>query len=307
MELFIQDFISSNNYDDLKQEDILERRISPYATLRPGDLAALLKLSTVPIPLSSYAHGSGSNNHSQRPSINTIFEKKRTTSTGDSDDEKNEECVDVVCNAADNGHVPTLYVVKNIKQHEMPVIGFFVDKRICPGFRYKVRRVNSEKFFWNNEARCLESIGTGYGARLTFSGDKLNYNENYFWSDSNPEGFAFSIQAVDVGQKFLVQDSADTVVGEAVVERFHGAQAETSMSSCRSGVTKHVSVTMTCKVTYYQRHHHGLKELWRHTNEETVSGEAVLHRPKASRKASLTAINKVYLPRVGQCSLLPDC
>lgn len=123
MELFIQDFISSNNYDDLKQEDILERRISPYATLRPGDLAALLKLSTLQIPLSSYAHGSGSSSNSQRPSINTIFEKKRTTSTGDSDDEKSEECVDVVCNASDNGHVPTLYVVKNIKQHEIPVIG----------------------------------------------------------------------------------------------------------------------------------------------------------------------------------------
>ncbi|CAL1531423.1 unnamed protein product [Lymnaea stagnalis] len=305
MELFIQEYISSSTHDDVKREGLLERRISPYATLRPGDLAALLKLhSTISIPLSNFGHNHGSHtHHSER--IDTLFEKKHHLSTGDSDEEQSEE-LEVVCHGADQGHIPAEYLVKGIKRHELPVIGVFVHKKICPGFRYKVRRANSKDFFWQGKARTLESIGTGYGCRLTFTGDKLNYNENYFWSDSDPNGFAFSIQAVDVGQKFLIQDTYDKVIGEGVIERIHGAQEVKSVSADRKGVTQHVNVSITCCITYYKRHHHGLKELMVHENQETVSGEAVLFKARSSRQGALLAIEDVYLPRIGQCTFVPD-
>jgi hypothetical protein len=146
----------------------------------------------------------------------------------------------------------------------------------------------------------------GYGKRLTFTGETLNNNECYFWSDSEPEGFAFSIQAVDEGQKFIVMDSDETVVAEGFVDRIHEPQEEISTTSSKEGVTKHVNVTLTCSVKYYHRHHHGLVDVMVHENQETISGEAVLHKPRRSRKAKLVAIENVFLQRVGNCKLIPD-
>ncbi|KAH9525367.1 hypothetical protein Btru_001188 [Bulinus truncatus] len=308
MELFIKEYITSTSFDDVKKEGLLERRISPYATLRPGDLATLLKLYTeVQPPLSKFGNNHG--NHGQhRQRIDTIFEKRPLLSSGDSDEDKSDdELIEVVCNGAQQGHVPAQYVVKGIKRHEFPVIGVFIHESICPGFQYKVRRVTSKEFFWNGQARTLLSIGTGYGARLTFSGEKLNDNENYFWSDSDPNGFAFSIQAVDVGQKFLIQDDEGKVVGESVIDSIHGLQEETSMSSGKTGVTKHISVAFTCSITYYKQHHYGLKELMVHEIQETLAGEAVLFKSRSSRRANLVAIIKVFLPRIGECKFVPDC
>ena len=53
-----------------------------------------------------------------------------------------------------------------------------------------------------NQSHLLQSIGCGYGKRLTFEGDSACSNDNYFWSDTHPEGCGFAIQALLPGDSF---------------------------------------------------------------------------------------------------------
>ncbi|GFN84678.1 glutamate synthase [Plakobranchus ocellatus] len=305
MESFINEYIPSDfEYEGINsaEEVLLHRRISPYATLRPGDLATLVKLHQ-----NHLCHHPAA--YRPAPFCGSALPED---SDEDVSEEQAQEADDVVLKGSDQGHIPAQYVVKGLRHHEMPVIGVYVDSRVCPGFRYRVRRagaVNNKgnsDMFWNGKARTLQSIGMGYGRRLTFEDDTLNHNECYFWSDSEPSGFAFSIHAVDEGQKFLIQDEDDAVLGEVCVEAIHEPQEESSMEAVKGRVTKYVAVTLTCQVTYYHKHHHGLIELMAHEELETVSGQAVMVRPKASAKASLQAIESIFLPRLGKCKFVPD-
>lgn len=73
----------------------------------------------------------------------------------------------------------------------------------------------------------LQNIGRGYSRRFTFKADngKLNINENYFWSDSLPNGFAFVLEVVSVGDKFTVFDANNVATGTLEV-------VETQVSFC---------------------------------------------------------------------------
>ena len=95
--------------------------------------------------------------------------------------------------------------------------GFEVDSRIVPGFRYRVRCIGNEEWLFDGETRRLDSIGLGYGRRLTFQGDRLNNNDFYFWSDSSPTGFAFSIQALKEGDVFTLFNSESIPIGEVSI------------------------------------------------------------------------------------------
>jgi hypothetical protein len=68
---------------------------------------------------------------------------------------------------------------------------------------------------FNGRALQLLNIGRGYSRRLTFQADSntLNNNNNYFWSDSRPEGFAFELEVVSTGDKFTLQDTNHTAAG----------------------------------------------------------------------------------------------
>lgn len=44
----------------------------------------------------------------------------------------------------------------------------------------------------------------GYGKRITFKPDSLNTPENYFWSDSHPEGVGMEPRAIHPGMKFSI-------------------------------------------------------------------------------------------------------
>lgn len=44
----------------------------------------------------------------------------------------------------------------------------------------------------------------GYGKRITFKPDTLNAPENYFWSDSHPEGIGMEPRAVHPDMKFSI-------------------------------------------------------------------------------------------------------
>lgn len=150
------------------------------------------------------------------------------------------------------GDVPTKYYVTGLLPHEQPVAGTFVDPRILTGFSYRVRPADAKKHLFGGAALVLQGIGRGYGKRLTFASTSLNNNENYFWSDSHPEGYGFSIQAVVPGDSFKIMSSSGEEVGRAQVFRADLPQVEESSTVSSEGhVTKRVRVTVTCDVTFH--------------------------------------------------------
>nr|KAG5699383.1 hypothetical protein BaRGS_008291 [Batillaria attramentaria] len=166
--------------------------------------------------------------------------------------------------------------------------GVYVDPRILPGFRYKVRHAGpgAQRYLFEGRAMTLQSIGLGYGKRLTFTGESLNFNDNYFWSDSDPNGFAFSLEAVREGDRLSIYgnngNSKNTGIYIFVVHFF--------LQVVNGDVIKRVRVTMRCNVIYhhhshgrvdYKLHEHGdphgrgekirNEELWERAGQEPVA------------------------------------
>lgn len=121
-------------------------------------------------------------------------------------------------NAADIGDIPAQYTICNVEKHQLPVAGVYIDPRIVPGFKYRVRplppigaRSTVNKCLFNDRALILNSIGRGYSRRFTFEADSnsLNNNKNYFWSDNRPEGYAFELELISEGDKFTIYDLND--------------------------------------------------------------------------------------------------
>lgn len=120
----------------------------------------------------------------------------------------------VTLDASDLGDFPIVYKAYGLKEHQLPVVGVYVDKRVCPGFKYKVVPLpgpvgRQTSLLFGGRALTLISIGRGYSRRFTFEANNncLNENENYFWSDSRPEGFAFELEIVSDGDKFTIFDA----------------------------------------------------------------------------------------------------
>jgi len=131
---------------------------------------------------------------------------------------KSEPSKPIVLDASTNGDFPARYVIPADVDltYQLPVIGVYIDKRVIPGFKYKVcplpsLKSNGRKLdaLFDGRALNLQSIGRGYSRRFTFEADegKLNNNENYFWSDNTPEGYAFELEAIGVGDKFTIFDA----------------------------------------------------------------------------------------------------
>ncbi|KAK4312464.1 hypothetical protein Pmani_016127 [Petrolisthes manimaculis] len=180
--------------------------------------------------------------------------------------------------------VPTKYSIKGLLPHELPVIGTYVDARIATGFHYRVRPADSRRPLFQGCPLLLQAIGRGYGKRLTFAGDKLNNNENYFWSDSNPEGYGFTIQAVSPGDYFRIRSSCDEDLGRARVFRADVPQVEESTTISTEGhLTKRVRVTLTCDITFNNEEDHTL----------IVTGTAVVER--RGRVARVSRLEEVAL------------
>ncbi|XP_069947814.1 uncharacterized protein [Cherax quadricarinatus] len=102
--------------------------------------------------------------------------------------------------------VPARYTVRGVQAHKRPVFGNCVDPAITPGFCYQVRHVDSTKLLFKGRNLRLLSVGMGYGKRITFASDSHNIN-NYFWSDTHPEGYGFTLCLVQQGDKFTLRDA----------------------------------------------------------------------------------------------------
>nr|XP_034334692.1 uncharacterized protein LOC117691888 [Crassostrea gigas] len=267
-------------------ECFLVRRLSLYATIRPEDIKSL----GADPGLTKTPRGS-------RGSLQDLFRPARDLHHDLAITEER-VCDDIP--VIDGRGFPIQYKSAGIKPHEFPVIGFHVDENICPGFRYRVRYMGSKDFLFNGEPRMLQSIGLGYGKRLTFSGETLNNNENFFWSDSRPEGYAFTVCAVEAGDKFVIYDEMSHVVGDVDIIEVEESQTEEKTVYEPDYVKKIVRVRLTANIQYHI-HHGMLMDVTDHVTN--LEGTAVLVRHRGSMAATLQQISDVNVPRFGKCSL----
>jgi len=169
-----------------------------------------------------------------------------------------EDCLSL--DASSLGDLPAHYVICALQPHQMPVCGVYVDKRIVPGYKYKVRplppvgqRSDVNKCMFKNRALTLQSIGRGFARRFTFEADKdqLNCNDNYFYSDNRPEGYAFELEVISEGDKFTIFDINREAQGTVEVLKIEGRQLEISSSLCKQGIEKRADVKFIGKVEFY--------------------------------------------------------
>ncbi|KAL4715950.1 hypothetical protein ACJJTC_013250 [Scirpophaga incertulas] len=204
---------------------------------------------------------------------------------------------EVILDASILGDVPAVYRVPQPAPHEMPVIGVYIDPRVRTGFRYKVRPMQSldaqplsvkPRYLFGGNALILQSIGRGFARRLTFEplNCSLNENSNYFWSDSRPEGFAFEIEAVSVGDKFTIYDANHETQGTLEVMQQQKNQMELEQKISDDGVIeKKVKINTLCKVEWYEND--GATKL------VPVTGIAVLKKGRGN--ATLTRVINVAI------------
>jgi len=121
------------------------------------------------------------------------------------------------------GDIPSTYQIPALRHHERAVVGTFVHPDIVPGFKYTARANGTTDFIFERKPKLLESIGQGYGKRLTFESEDILNNNNYFWSDSSPMGYAFSIHVIDVATTFLVYEN-EKFIGTCLVKSVHDEQ-----------------------------------------------------------------------------------
>lgn len=182
--------------------------------------------------------------------------------------------------------------------------GFDIDGRIAPGFRYHVRYLGTNRYLFEGEARCLESIGMGYGRRFTFKGERLNFNDCCFWSDSIPSGYAFSINAVREGDTYKILDADSSEIGSATIQSVDFAQTEKNTLVEGGNVVKNVAVRFSCLLKLHT-HNHSLINV--NTQDyEVVEGVAQLVKEKGSKEAVVKCIKDVHFKSVGRCTLHCD-
>ena len=200
----------------------------------------------------------------------------------------------------DIGDFPTEYVIPALLPHEIPVVGTYVDPKIVPGLAYRVRRNGTDDYLFDGAALVLKSVGKGYGKRLTFHSEATE-NDNFFWSDSNEEGFSFSIQVIFEGDKFNVLDRQGRRVAEATLTAV-GNEQEIEKISLRKGyLSVVVSVEMECTLNFST-----LEHVPEHLGGQTVdlpaSGMALCQKDSKCWKVETVEIRNVHIPDLGACS-----
>lgn len=133
------------------------------------------------------------------------------------------------------------------EKYELPVIGTYVHSHILPGFRYRVRLGGTNEYLFGGKALKLESIGQGYGKRITFESDDILENNNFFWSDSHEAGFAFSPELLSDADVFQVIDSQGKGVGIFSVDSVNEQQI-TGLTQEKDVVNLHAKVRVCGKM-----------------------------------------------------------
>lgn len=203
----------------------------------------------------------------------------------------------------DISDIPTEYSIPDdLEAHELPVIGTYVDPYIIPGFSYRVRFCGSKQKdnLFDGKALRLDRIGAGYGKRLTFEDHDILDCDNFFWSDSNPEGgFAFSVNVLNEGQRFKVFDSLNREVGEVKVLEVDSRSQVVSSRVANSETILDVRVNFRCNIVFLGSDN--VPESRRgKTSELSVTGIAKMIKVPQTKSAVLVEVNEVTIPEVGE-------
>uniref|UniRef100_A0A023FCL6 Uncharacterized protein n=1 Tax=Amblyomma cajennense TaxID=34607 RepID=A0A023FCL6_AMBCJ len=200
----------------------------------------------------------------------------------------------------DINDVPTSYVVNGIKPHEFPVIGTYVDKRVVPGFRYIVRVNRTSRFLFGGRPLRLESVGRGYGKRITFEAPPggLNENDNFFYSDTIAQGYGFAPIAVQVGDRFRVQDSQGDACGDLVLDELVGEQTELSCDVVKEdgSIVKEIAVDFHARFLCVNNKLLDRQLVW---NKVRLSAVAKLVKPRGATEARLDKLLLQNCPLAG--------
>ncbi|RZF40562.1 hypothetical protein LSTR_LSTR013133 [Laodelphax striatellus] len=233
----------------------------PSAQLAQGDVDVSKSRACSPLPvgyhhdnylLPELDHEPCYDLHKSRPSFDCTASASSSSSSSFSSSSKTPLLQTL--DASSLGDIPTQYVVPTLKPYEMPVVGLYIDPRVVCGFRYRVRRIDDKTHLFNKQALELQSIGRGYSRRLTFAGGKgrLNDNDNYFWSDSFPSGFAFELEVISPGEKFTIHDPSNLAVGFLEILNCTKPQEEVNQTIKKNGaIEKTVRVHLLCKVEWF--------------------------------------------------------
>uniref|UniRef100_A0A6P7GN29 Uncharacterized protein LOC114344675 n=1 Tax=Diabrotica virgifera virgifera TaxID=50390 RepID=A0A6P7GN29_DIAVI len=206
--------------------------------------------------------------------------------------------------AAFLGDIPGQYTICAVEPHQLPVVGVYIDPRVVPGFKYRIRPLpevgrpsTTNKCLFDNKALTLQSIGRGYARRFTFEADEnqLNNNENYFWSDNRPEGYAFELELLSEGDKFTFFNPNGEAEGTVEVLSIEAPQIEIFSSLAKGVIDKKATVAFTGKVEYYET---GVAK------PVNLTGTVLSRKVKGRSSAEIVKITKVSINK-HRCYLLP--
>ena len=183
------------------------------------------------------------------------------------------------------------------------IAGTYVDRRIVPGFTYTIRVLGSKRNLFAGNPMLLQSVGCGYGKRISFKGPTLNHNTNYFYSDSHATGCAFSIVAVASGDHFIVMDNAGHAVGQAIIDCVESQKEVSSHVTPDGSVEKRINVVFSVLIQYSCQPN-GKLSLFSDKVVEAM-GIVVMSKAKRAAKASVIRLEHVLLPHFGMCSFEP--
>ncbi|XP_035206188.1 uncharacterized protein LOC118181216 [Stegodyphus dumicola] len=201
----------------------------------------------------------------------------------------------------DIGDIPTCYDSKGFKPGELVVKGTYVDPKIIPGFRYKVRKNLNDEYLFGGKSLRLESIGLGYGKRMTFESYTLNENDNFFWSDSYGPGYGLQLQAVDPDENFHIMDtSLGKKIGRAIVCKSESNEISSAVSE-DGQIQKECRVYIICDVILNDSSN--MQNIY--IEDVATQGVAQILRNANSSKAEL---QKIILDNfiLEGCQLLPE-
>lgn len=154
-----------------------------------------------------------------------------------------------------------------------------------------MRKNFTNEYLFDGEAKYLESIGLGYGKRITFEGETLNENNNYFWSDSHAHGYGFILETISHEDIYNIFDTkTGEVIGRVLInDTSLTDDVTTSTTVGELGyVEKEVQVHFNCDVMLNDP-----------TNDQNlfiegvpVKGKAIVVRENLYSKAK---INQIFL------------
>ena len=157
------------------------------------------------------------------------------------------------------------FSIKEHEDYELPVIATHIHGHILPGFKYRVRFGGTNDYMFGGKALKLESIGKGYGKRITFESDDILENDNFFWSDSHEAGFMFSPEILSGDEAFQVMDTKGKTIGTFSVDSVNKHQQITGVTLEKNMVNIHAKVGLS-----------GNMRLFSQTKDVPLAGDVIV-------------------------------